>query len=404
MQKLVANPLLLTGCLILTSVSHAHGQFNIKVPKLPKVVKEQPSRPSDPGQPTTTGNSGGTRSPSERSNPSAGQSSAVSGGVPIPGAKVFFSSTPFTNNSSGARSSFASNEFIYGRLELDRSISEAFGLGNLPNRDYYYIRYHVIIGDGQGSSLGPNSGNYLYLSKEDANRNFLNFDVLPDPNDLSTVLAVIDELWNYKFPAGLGGQIKQSARSIFPKNGDYPIQIVLFQSNFDDYGEPRFDGEPLPYAAGQFTFQFSAKDVAAITANYDKAVDQAETARNRSDTVKALPAWWGKTQAPADPKLSAARITALINAYANQWGRAYLGKFAWDSYSMPIWNVQKNDVGLPSYRYAPFVWAVYKDDKDGMCYFGSHQIREDYSGAGTYGQTYLSTMSNRTYIDCAAVR
>jgi hypothetical protein len=64
----------------------------------------------------------------------------------------------------------------------------------------------------------------------------------------------------------------------------------------------------------------------------------------------------------------------------------------------------ENDVGLPSYRYAPFVWAVYKDDKDGMCYYGSHQIREDYSGAGTYGQTYLSTMSNRTYIDCAAVR
>ena len=404
MQKLVVNALILTGCLILTSVSHAHGQFNIKVPKLPKVVKEEPKRPSDPGQPTTTGNTGGTPSPSGPSRSSAGQSSAVSGGVPIPGAKVYLSSSPFTNSSTGARSSFTSQEFIYGRLELDRSIKDAFGLGSLPSRDYYYIRYKAFIGEGQEIGIGPNTGNYLYLSKEDVNRNYLNFDVLPDANNLNTVLAVIDELWNYKFPASIGGEIKQSARSIFPKNGDYPIKVILFQSNFDDYGEPRFDGEPLPYAAGDFTFQFSAKDVAAIVANYDKATEQAQTARNKSDTLKALPAWWGKTKAPADPKLSAARITALLNDYAKQWGRAYLGKFVWDSYSLPLWNIQTNDVGLPSYRYAPHVWAIYKDDKDGMCYYGSHQIREDYSGAGTYGQMYLNTMGNRTYIDCAAVK
>src|SRR5690606_33144937 len=101
--------------------------------KLPKIVKDQPQRPGTPEQPST-GNQSGDPSASLPSAKSAGQSSAVAGGRPIPGAKVFFSSTPFTNNSSGARSSFASNEFIYGRLELDRSISEAFGLGNLPNR------------------------------------------------------------------------------------------------------------------------------------------------------------------------------------------------------------------------------------------------------------------------------
>lgn len=401
MQRLVANALVLTGCLILLSVSHTFGQFNIKVPKLPKIVKDQPQRPVEPEQPSTNSRSGGDPTAAAVS---ARQSSAVAGGRAIPGAKVFFSSTPFTISSAGARSSFASSEFIYGRLELDRSISDAFGLGNLPNRDYYYIRYHVIIGGDDGSSLGPNSGNYLYLTKEDASRNFLNFDVLPEASKLSTVLAVVDELWNYKFPAGIGGQIKQSARSIFPKNGDYPIKVILFQANFDDYGEPRFDGEPLPYAAGDFTFQFAARDVAAIVANHDKAVDQAETARNKSDTVKSLPAWWGKTQAPSDAKLSAARITALLNSYAKQWGRTYLGKFAWDSYSLPLWNIQTNDVGLPSYRYAPYVWAVYKDDKDGMCFYGSHQIREDYSGAGTYGQMYLNTMGDRTYIDCAAVK
>jgi hypothetical protein len=385
--------------IIFASATFLSGQIRINVPKIPKITKEKE-------QPNTSGRSDGAPSQSSPSsspsNSSSSRGSAIRGGSPIPGAKVYFSTTPFTDSSAGAKSSFTSQEFIYGRLELDRSISDAFGLGNMPKRDHYYIKYHVLIGDDDGSSIGPNSGNYLYLSKEDVSKNLLNFDVLPDANNINSVLAVVDELWNYKFPANLVSE--HDVRSKFPKNGDYRIRAVLFQSNFDDYGKPRFDSDPLPYAAGEFTFQFAARDWEAMNANHKKAFANAETARNKRDTLKALPDWWGKTKAPADPKLSAARMTALLNAYAKEWGRTYLGKYAWDSYSLPIWNIQKNDVGLPSYRYAPHIWAVYKDDKDGMCYFGSHSIREDYSGAGTYGQMYLNTMSNRTYIDCAAVR
>jgi hypothetical protein len=141
-----------------------------------------------------------------------------------------------------------------------------------------------------------------------------------------------------------------------------------------------------------------------MDANYKKAVDTAETARNKKDTRKALPDWWGKNRAPADAKLSAARITALLRDYASKWDRIYLNKFVWDSYSAPIWKVQADQYGLPSYRYAPTIWAAYKDNKDGMCFLGSHSIREDYAGGGTYGGLYLNMMADRTYIDCAAVR
>ena len=369
-------------------------QFPIKIPKIPKIIK--PS--SSPSSPTT---SESPSSPSSSPISSNTRASDIGNGVAIPGAKVFFSTSPFTGSNVGAKSTFTSQDFIYGRLELNRSIAEAFGLGKMPKRDYYYIRYKVFIGNEE-TGIGPNTGNYLYLSKEDAAKNFLNFDVLPDPNNVNTVLAVVDELWNYKFNASLVSE--HDVRSKFPRNGDYPIKVVLFQPNFDDYGETKFDEDPLPYAAGQFTFQFAASDWNTMNANQKKAFENAEAARNKRDTRKALPDWWGKTKAPADPKLSAARITALLNSYARQWGRAYLGKFVWDSYSLPIWNIQKDNIGLPSYRYAPHVWAIYKDNKDGMCYYGSHSIREDYSGAGTYGQMYLNTMGDRTYIDCAAVR
>lgn len=380
------------------STATADAQIRINIPKIPKITKEkeQPSTVSTPDE--TPARSSTT---STASGPSSSQVPTIGHGRAVPGAKIYFSTTPFTDSSAGAKSTFTSQEFIYGRLEMNRSISDAFGLDKMPKRDYYYLKYFVLIGDEE-ANIGPHTGNHLYLSKEDVQKNFLNFDVQPDANNVNTVLAVVDELWNYKFPASIVSE--HDVRSKFPSNGAYPIRVVLFQANFDDYGEKKFDDDPLPYAAGQFTFQYTARDWAAMNANYKKAVDNAETARNKRDTVKALPAWWGKTKAPADAKLSAARITAMLNDYASRWGRAYLGKFAWDSYSLPIWNIQKNDLGLPTYRYGPHVWAIYKDNKDGMCYYGSHQVREDYSGAGTYGQTYLNTMADRTYIDCAAVK
>src|SRR5690606_26574157 len=148
MQKHFTVASFLLALAVFITVPQAKAQFNIKVPKLPKIVKDQPQRPVEPEQPSTNSRSGGDPTVAAVS---ARQSSAVAGGRAIPGAKVVFSATPFTNSSAGARSSFASSEFIYGRLELDRSISDAFGLGNLPNRDYYYIRYHVIIGGDDGS-------------------------------------------------------------------------------------------------------------------------------------------------------------------------------------------------------------------------------------------------------------
>jgi len=36
--------------------------------------------------------------------------------LPIPGAKMYFSDKPFTNNHEGAKTSFKSDDFIYGRI------------------------------------------------------------------------------------------------------------------------------------------------------------------------------------------------------------------------------------------------------------------------------------------------
>lgn len=399
MYKAIRASVILTA-IVLLFAAEGNAQFPIKLPEIPKIRIEKRQSGGDSGNTTSSPSSPSSTSPS--SNSSSSRASGLEGGVPVPGARMYFSTTPFTDSSAGAKSTFTSQEFIYGRLELDRSISDAFGLGNMQNRDYYYIKYSVVVGDNESWQSHPNGGTFLYLTKDDVKKNFLNFDVLPDPNNVSTSFAGIDELWNYGSAAYLVG--KYDAQSKFPKNGDYRIRIVLYQNLFDDYGKPRFDSAPLPYAAGQFTFQFAARDFQALIANSEKATANLGAAKNKREMLKALPAWWGKAKAPADAKLSAARLTPLLNDYANRWGRAYLGKFVWDNDSLPIWRIQKDELGLPKYRYATSIWAIYKDNKDGMCYLGSHSIREDYSGGGTYGQMYLNTMGDRTYIDCAVVR
>ena len=69
----------------------------------------------------------------------------------IPGAKIYFSSTPFTDSNSGGKSSFKSSDFIYGRIELDgKKLLESFRLpkdGESPmyNKSDCYLRYQVTV-------------------------------------------------------------------------------------------------------------------------------------------------------------------------------------------------------------------------------------------------------------------
>ena len=216
---------LMTG-IMLTMTAALSAQITISLPKIPKIKKEKP-------QPETTGKpeSYPSSSSSLPSIVSSGPASEIRGGAALPGAKVYFSTTPFTGSNAGAKTTFTSQDFIYGRLELNRPIAEVFGLTKMPKRDYYFLKYKVFIGNEE-MGIGPHTGNHLFLSKEDAGKNYLNFDVWPDGNNVNTVLAVVDEIWNYKFPANIVSE--HDVRTKFPKNGDYPIRVLLFEANFDD--------------------------------------------------------------------------------------------------------------------------------------------------------------------------
>ena len=275
-------------------------------------------------------------------------------------------------------------------------------------KDFYYLWYSLGV-ERNGNhqyDVNPNIGPML-ITKDQAKQNFLNFDILPDPNKLTTAIGtrgLEDDLSYYYFSLPLYFLVAENnVRGNFPKSGTYTLRLRLYLNNFDEWGEAQNDYDKFPTVASEFTFQFNVSDAATLAANGKTATDNAGTAKNKRNTVKALPDWWGKNRGPADAKLSAARLTAFMNGRASRNDAVYLNKFAWGSYSA-VWTIYKDQYGLPNYRYSPNVWAVYKNNKDGLCYYGWHVVREDYSGAGTYGQAYLSPLRDETYIDCAAVQ
>src|SRR5688572_15434154 len=106
----------------------AAGQFSLPKIKLPTVPKKDvPATPksSDGKVSTSTVSIGKVR------------------GMPIPGARITFSNSP---DGSAPKTSFASSEYIYGRLDLGgRTVYDAFGLKSLGEQKFYSIRYHLKV-------------------------------------------------------------------------------------------------------------------------------------------------------------------------------------------------------------------------------------------------------------------
>lgn len=371
----------------------AAGQFTlpkIKLPTIPK--KDAPATPKSPDRNVST-------SPASIGNVR---------GIPIPGAKITFSNNP---EGSDPKTSFASSEYIYGRLHLGgRTVYDAFGLKSLGEQKFYSIRYHLKIleaGKEGWEHDWHNSRRYTLITKEDAQKTYWNFDVLPDPAKVSTLVGAIDDDINYfNSPAGiyLETRDEDSARSLFPQNGAYTVDITLFGSAYDDWGKPSGETEKYPTVSAKLAFQFSGTDGRTLVANAKKARESVEAAKNKQQMLRAMPSWWAGAATPPEPKLAPARLVPLIKGFIAQWNLTYV-KHAVYPHTGPLWVIEKNNLGIPEYRMvSPYIYIIYKDPKDNSCQYGALYMRESYAGAGKYGEPYLGGIREVQHIDCAAVK
>ena len=365
---------------------------------LPKIKKEAPPTPKS-AEPDAVSRTADSPSPVSAGNVR---------GKPIAGAKITFSNNP---DGSNPKNSFASSEFIYGRLDLGgKTVYDAFGLKSLGDAKFYYINYHMSIfqpGNEPWEHAWHNGQRFVLMTREDAQKTYWNFDVLPDPARISTLMgAAEDDLKYFNSPAGIYSQFynPDSARSLFPQSGPYIVDITLFGKAFDDWGKPTGDTEKYPTASARLSFQFSGTDGPTLVANHTKARESVESAKNRKEMHRTRPDWWFKGATPAEPKLAPARLVPLIKGFIGQWNLTYV-KHMIVKPDGPLWVIQKNSLGIPEYRMVvPYIYVIYKDPKDNSCQVGALYMRESYSGAGTYGEPYLGGIRDVQYIDCAVVK
>jgi hypothetical protein len=373
------------------------GQIRIPKITIPKITKTDPVPTPDK-----------TDTVSRTSDSSSANSGNSVRGKPIAGAKITFSNYP---DGSNPKTTFTSSEFIYGKLDLGgKTMYDAFGLKNLGDAKFYSVHYHLNIlppGKEAWEHDWHNGVSYTLVTKEDAQKTYWNFDVLPDPAKISTLSGAIDDDLSYfNSASGIYSQWydASSARSKLPQNGTYTVDIVIFGNGYDDWGKSTGESEKYPTASAKFAFQFSGTDGQTLVANAVKAKEGVEAAKNRREMLHAMPAWWAKAAAPTDAKLAPARLVPMIKGFISQWNLTYM-KHMIIQYTGPLWVIENNELGIPKYRMVkPYIYILYKDPKDNSCQVGALYMREPYSGAGTYGEPYLDGIREVQYIDCSAIK
>ena len=333
--------------------------------------------------------------------------------------KFYFSDQPFTNSHSGAKTTFNSQDFIYGRLELNsKSISEAFKLEAQPSKNFHYLNYGILI-TPKGKNANElnynqtvkytvyNSSRPILIRTEEEKNTWFNFDILPDPVHLTTLEGSSDlpeNINEFKFAAGMDLLTREnSIRQHFPENGDYTVQLVIWNYAFDDWGKP-LESEKNIVALGAFDYQFNAKDGATLIGNSQKRLDGVLLAQAMKNKYTKLPDWWnGKPFTPADAVLKPATITAMIKNYCANNGLTYINHKIYPG-STSGWSIATDSQsGFPVSRRSNIeAWTLYKDEQ-GRCRFAVALIDEKYAGAGTFGSPYINGLSGE-FIDCSAIK
>ena len=320
--------------------------------------------------------------------------------LPIPGAKMYFSDKPFTNNHEGAKTSSKSSDFIYGRIELqnNQTLLDAFKMSSIKTQ-YYYLRFWVQAYKNGEKTGNRNSFEYLLIkNEEDVKRNYLNFDILPNPTAASSSLCGLEEFTSAIATGPLYSIVNPST---FPEDGEYTIETRLFLQALDGWGKPLSE-EKWPEVIDEFKFQFDTKDVAILRKNDEAATDLIQKNTFR---LSKLPDYFSKSTTLSDPALSNSNISAVLKRDLPS-ANMKLIKFAVGDYTGPLWRIEKNDLGLIIRRHVtPIVNIVYQFQDD--CYVGTANLWQEYIGGGKYGGLVVGERTCNSCgqkIDCVKVK
>ncbi len=287
--------------------------------------------------------------------------------------KFIFSNKP-ENNTANIKTSFSSSEYIYASMDLGgKTVKEFFKMPDLNEGEFSYL-YHsveVYLGD---KWVGETAWRFIMVTDEDKEKNVLPFDVLPEPGKTPTMLVSASE--NFKTGLSTGPLYSLLARKLFEKSGSYKIVVTVYNVTKDAYGKVNNKGK-WPTCSGSFSFIFKEEDVPVLLKN---RIAAEEFTRNNAIRVSKLPSAFTNPLAPKDPKLSKAKIAAILKRDVG----SKITKFAIEKEEGSLWAIAKNNFGIPRYRYLiPRVFIVSKNGE--KCYITVVELIEEYLGGGKYG-------------------
>ncbi|HEX2683641.1 MAG TPA: hypothetical protein VHL77_06900, partial [Ferruginibacter sp.] len=233
---------------------------------------------------------------------------------------------------------------------------------------------------------------------DDVKKSYLNFDILPAPNAATSALCGLEDFTSNIAGGPLYFIINQET---FPDDGDYNMEVRLFLESYDAWGKQQ-DFDKWPEVKSNFKFNFNSNDIQTLKKN-GEAGD--ELVRKNTFRLSKLPAFFSNPNKTGDPMLSNANISTILKR--DLPGRYMtMIKFSVGEYTGPLWQIEKNDLGLILRRYVtPDIHVAYKFEND--CYIGYVRLWQEYKGGGQYGPLIAgggSCNSCGDKIDCSLVK
>jgi hypothetical protein len=312
--------------------------------------------------------------------------------------KIILSTKPNNTDATG-QLNFNSSQNIYGKLILNKgTIKEALQIGEKDKtHPYYFYDYDLYIYKNKKEVFHNNIWNTILLTDDELSQNFLNFDVLPDPNAMQTIRSGSNDFCCGKASVPLFDAIKPE---VFTTEGIYKVDIIIRNTSLkDNWGNPIKDQTKFPNFEVDFDFNFSNADIAKLKSNKDIANEKAkENFLTVGSKVATLPDSWTAMSGNPMAGYSLAKYNQLYQKYYpnNKIIKTHMT-------SDNGWSVIKdNDNFLPRYKYSS-QWVTYfvKNNK-GQCYYHTCNLRQNYEGGGTYSSPFLAVFEDEIkYIDCS---
>jgi hypothetical protein len=333
-------------------------------------------------------------------------------------ADIYFSNKPFPADGSidGAKDTFNSNEFIYGRIVFksgtlrenmkifSKQDAELVDKNDPPTyRDSALairvpFMYYKIVLSKNGNQLRDSTTDIVKLYDADLDKNYWDFDVLPSPEKAKTTWTWV---FDNPFPANIYAWI---GPEIFSEEGKYGVKVYIYNKTKTAWGKKETDRDKWIWFNSELTLNLRGNDISMLQANAEKA---GKTFKNNSITAafesQSVPKEWTMKSNPLIGGVTLARLNSVfLNIFGDKADLTVLKVYALPAKSNVLWSIQNNNIGIPSYRYSNQTYIGFaKNKRTNECLFVEFYLRQPYTGGGTYGAVFGNLFDEKpTFLRC----